>query len=293
MGTLFNIQPFSIHDGPGVRTSVFLKGCALACRWCHNPESQSAQREILYHQNRCAGCGACVLECPRASSVKTARGTSDCIRCGACAEACYAGALESCGYEISPEDLAARVLKDKSIFETSGGGVTFTGGEPLLQPDFVCETARLLKAEHIHLTIETCLHASEKAAQTVLPLMDLVYADVKCVTDETHIRGTGANTRLIRKNLEFALSACPNIILRTPVVPGFNDNAEELARIADLEASLGVHHIELMTFHNTCAGKYAALGRRFDYAAVSSPAPEQMEGFADIFRQRGLSVTIH
>ena len=292
MGFVFNLQPFSIHDGPGVRTAVFLKGCPLSCRWCHNPESQAPGRELLYHAARCAGCGECAGACPRARDGRLARGTKDCLLCGKCAEACYAGALEMCGYEIGPEALFERLMADEAIYAKSGGGVTFSGGEPLMQWRFVAETAALLKSRGIHLALETCLHASREAMEAVIPLMDLVYADVKCVSSDLHRAGTGASNERILQNLPLLFSLASRVILRTPVIPGFNDDEEELIRVAELEAGLGAREAELMTFHNACAGKYLSLGRAFEYGHAQPPAKEKMERFADLFRARGLRATV-
>ena len=292
MGFLFNLQPFSVHDGPGVRTAVFLKGCGLSCRWCHNPESQSPRRQILFRKSRCAGCGACLSACPRAEGGALPRNTNACLLCGKCAEACYSGALEMCGYEIGPEELAETLLRDKAIYDRSGGGVTFTGGEPLLQAGFVRETALILKARGVHLAIETCLHTPASALEAALPLMDLVYADVKCADPGLHAKGTGADNALILANLQKVLFLCPRVILRTPVIPGFNDDEAELSRVAALEAELGAKEAELMTFHNACAGKYESLSRPFDYASAAPPSPEAMERFADLFRARDLSAAV-
>ena len=289
-GILFDIQPFSLHDGPGTRTTVFLQGCPLRCRWCHNPESQPARGAILFFPARCIGCGECARVCPEAENGKTARGTEKCALCGKCAEACYADSLKRSGKNYSAEALARELLKDKDIYLQSGGGVTFSGGEPLLQPDFVREVSRILKSRGVNTAVETSLFAPASAAKTALSFIDLVYADIKCVSGELHRQNTGADNALILENIRTVSESGKPMILRTPVVPGFNANEDEIRQIGAFVRSLPrAHKVELLAYHGMCASKYEALGRPFPCEGTSEPGRAQMEHLTAILNEMEIS----
>jgi pyruvate formate lyase activating enzyme len=286
---VFDIQPFSIHDGPGVRTTVFLKGCNLRCRWCHNPESQGAGRELFFTASRCIGCGACAEACPRGEAGKTARFSPRCTGCGACAEVCYAGALSVAGRPYGAGELAALVLRDRDLFRRSGGGITFSGGEPLLQADFVGEVFSLLRGTGIHRAVETAAALPWEVFRGLLPLTDLFICDLKAPGEELHREGTGAGNALIRENIRALSASGAELLLRIPVIPGYNDREEIIAGCGDFIASLpGRHRVELLGFHNICAGKYDSLGREFPYRGVPAPSPERMEALASALRNRKL-----
>ena len=291
-GFLFDVQPFSLHDGPGTRTTVFMQGCDLRCKWCHNPESQPINGALLFYPQKCIGCGACVSECPAGNGGKTARRTDECLLCGRCVEACYAEAVKKSGRFMDADELTAELLRDRDTYRKSGGGVTFSGGEPLLQADFVAGVMRRLKDENIHTAVETCLCVPWDSVEKVLPLTDLFYADVKCVTSERHREGTGGDNRAILDNIRRIADADANLILRTPVVPGFNDSRDELEKIGEFVRTLnGQPALELMAFHNMCAPKYAALGREFLCADTPQPGRDEMETYTAILTRMGLDVT--
>lgn len=260
-GRIFDIQRFSIHDGPGIRTAVFFKGCPLRCAWCHNPESQSPRPQLMFYAHKCTGCGRCAGVCPNTH-------TAACTGCGRCADVCRSGAREISGYEITPEEALRTVLRDRAFYETSGGGMTLTGGEPLAQPDFARELLRLCREQGVNTAVETSGFAPWEALEGLLPLLDHVYYDIKGIDPALHRRNTGVSNEVILANAERLKQSGANVVFRMPYIPGFNDG--ELAAVrAFTEGS----PLQLMPYHDTGAGKYAALGR--DYPAAAAAAPER------------------
>ena len=277
-GTICNIQPFSIHDGPGIRTVVFMKGCNLRCFWCHNPESQDRKITISHYPHKCIVCGECSQVCPAAKDGKPAFFTEDCTRCGKCAEECFAEAIVAIGEETTTETLLKRLLKDKNIFLTSGGGVTFSGGEPLLQSDFAAEVMRSCKAEGIHTAVETALCVPWKSVETLIPVCDCFICDLKSADSQKHKEATGAGNELIITNLRKLAALGKLNEVRTPVIPGFNDSPEDICAIRDIVRTFdGEIKYTLLPFHKICEGKYISQGRPFPAAAIPEPTKEQME----------------
>ncbi|MDR2618395.1 MAG: glycyl-radical enzyme activating protein, partial [Treponema sp.] len=290
-GLIFNIQRFSIHDGPGIRTTVFMKGCNLRCYWCHNPESLKAAPEIQFVRNRCIGCGACADACPAAAEGRSARFTPGCTGCGACAGACYPGALTLAGKRYTAQELAGLLLKDRELMAGSGGGVTFSGGEPLLQADFAAAALSALKHEGVHTAIETASNLEWEAFEKVLPFTDLFICDIKASSAELHRLGTGVSNGLILENLRRLSGTGAEILLRIPVIPGFNDSEETILETGGFVRSLGRKApVELLAFHNICAGKYDALGRDFAARGKEPPQNQLMEQLAQALRSLGLEV---
>lgn len=253
-GMIFNIQRFSLHDGPGIRTTVFLKGCNLRCLWCHNPESQKREPELMFRRDKCIGCGKCREFCEKAF-------TQACIACGKCASVCGSFARELCGYEISDKELIGKLLADRDFYETSGGGVTLSGGEPLCQPDFVLSVLKLCREYRLNTAIETAGNVDYGIIERILPFTDLFLFDIKAMDSELHKRLTGVSDRRILENARRLSETDARVIFRMPVIPGYNDH--ELGRVAEFVGSLR-KNLELMPYHNMCAGKYAALGRVFE-----------------------------
>ena len=291
--TVFNLQHFSIHDGPGIRTTVFFKGCNLRCPWCHNPESWSMLPQMQRTDMRCIGCGECAAVCPQSNGLKPALFTEACTSCGACAESCFAEAIERVGKHMTVPELLADLLRDKSYYEATGGGVTISGGDPLLQPEALFELLTALKAQGIHTAVESALCVERSVLQPLLPLIDLFLCDIKCMDEEKHKRVIGQSNKLILENLRY-LSACGKpLTLRTPVIPGFNDTEEDIAAIAGFVAALeGEHALELLPFRDLCTAKYAALRKDFGAAGLKTPDDETMQHLADVACKQGIHCTV-
>ena len=295
---IFNIQRFSIHDGPGIRTTVFLKGCNLRCWWCHNPESQDLQPEILFYSNQCVGCGACAAVCPMASQGLTARFTDRCIRCGACAEACYAGATELVGQALTEDALFAAIARDFSIYRRSGGGVTFSGGEPMLQYEMLGSLLPRLRKAGIHTAVETAANVPWDYFQALLPYIDLFMCDIKHMDDEVHRAHTGAGNGLILENLRKLARAGADMVLRTPVVPGVNDTPDAICAIAAFVSELSAlssasarpqkYALELLPYHDLGADKFRAMNCSYRGENIPAPTQIQMQMLAEAAREMGV-----
>lgn len=267
-GSIFDVQRFSIHDGPGIRTTVFFKGCNLRCRWCHNPESQVSAPQLLFYAHKCVGCGACLAVCQKTH-------TPACTACGRCAEICRHGAREISGYTATAEEIAALALRDRAYYETSGGGVTLSGGEPLLQPDFAFALLRLCKEAGVHTAVETAANVPWPVFDRLLPFIDLVLCDVKGADPALHQKNTGVNNRLILENVEKLKQSGKTIRFRMPYVPGYND-----AELPAVRALTEGFPLELMAYHAIGASKYAALGWDYPCADVAPPEKATMAALA-------------
>lgn len=290
-GMIFNIQTFSLHDGPGIRTTVFMKGCNLRCYWCHNPESLSGKPELQFFSNKCIGCGECAAVCAAGQDGQSARFTDNCLLCGACVEACFSEAITLVGKQYSADALFANLEKDKDVFRQSGGGVTFSGGEPLLQAEFVKQMLQRCKAADISTAIETALNVPWETVASVLPYTDHVICDLKVLDPVKHRDATGQDNARILDNIRRLCDTHADVLVRTPVIPEFNDNDEDIAAIASFLANLPhPPKAELLPFHGICAGKYKSLNRR--YAAEGKPTPEKavLEHLAVHYKKRGIPV---
>lgn len=297
-GYVFDIKKYALHDGPGIRTTVFLKGCPLRCLWCHNPEGQKYGREIMLRPSRCLeGCSRCLEACPlnaisKAESIPLID-TSRCHCCGVCAEVCPSEALEIIGREMTPEEVMAEVMKDLAFYEQSGGGVTFSGGEPLLQPDFLEATLRLAKKNHLHTIVDTSGYASFELFTRLLPLVDLFLYDLKIFDSERHLKYTGQRNELILENLQKLVKLTDKIILRIPIIPSINDDEENLNHLTKFILSLDrIMGIELLPYHPLGKDKYVRLGRDYALSDLKKPSPEEMNKVAEYFKKNNLSVSI-
>jgi pyruvate formate lyase activating enzyme len=264
-GQITHIQRMSTHDGPGIRSTIFLKGCNLQCKWCHNPETFSSQPELEWLSDKCISCQTCLLVCPSEAlslqNGKVAFEKSLCTACFNCVDVCFPEAIQKIGREISPEELFAEVEQDFSFFRESNGGITFSGGEPMLQLEFVKETLRLFRQAGIHTAIETNLNVPWSWYEQVLPEVDFVMADLKLVDDHIHHNWTGASNRQILQNIINLDHSGKTYILRTPIVPGVNDSQEQLEPIFEFVSRLkNIQKYELLPFHPLAASKYKNLG---------------------------------
>lgn len=294
-GLVFDVQRFSIHDGPGIRTTVFLQGCNLRCFWCHNPESVTPRPQVQFFRDKCIACGACVEACPRGAQVLLDHQRiylrDICESCGRCADACFARALVVKGQALSVEQVIAQVDEDRPYYEASGGGVTFSGGEPLLQLEFLSECLRAARQRGLHTAVDTAANVPWAVFEELLPLADLFLVDLKALDGEKHRRGTGSGNARILENLRRLGDDRAEVWVRVPIIPGFNDDPSELGSIADFLADLrGVRRVELLPFHHLGAGKYESLGAEYRTRDLKPPTEARMAELAGILARQGLDV---
>jgi pyruvate formate lyase activating enzyme len=289
-GLVLNIQRFSIHDGPGIRTIVFVKGCPLRCAWCHNPESQRPGPELVRWPQRCIHCGACVPACPHGAAAEDANGPG-CIACGECAAVCFSRARELVGRRQTVKELVAAVERDTAFYDESGGGVTVSGGEPLMQSEFVASLLSACRERDIHTVLDTCGHAPWAAVDRVRRYVNLFLIDLKLADAKRHRQVTGVSNRRILENLSRLSELGHSIVLRMPVIPGVNDDDANVRQTAALAAALPhLEHVELLPYHGLAAGKYGRLGLPYRLPDVRPPDARQMSRIAHTLREFGLVV---
>ncbi len=292
---IFDIQRFSLGDGPGIRTVIFFKGCPLRCLWCHNPESQNPTPELLFRRVRCISCMDCIPKCPRNAIAEGGDplyiDRDRCDLCGVCVNICPSRAFEICGREMSIDMVVEEVLRDKAFY--SYGGVTLSGGEPLYQPRFVSRLVRELKRHGLHIAVETCGHVSRRVFDDILDYIDLIYYDLKALDEERHIAFTGVSNKLIISNLEYLAGRDVNVVVRTPVVPGYNfvDLEVEICRLVEFVAGLGIGRLELLPYHRFGEEKYGMLGREYRLR-VSPPEIGYLREIVDKCRPRNISAEV-
>ncbi len=295
-GIVFDIQRFSIHDGPGIRTLVFLKGCSLRCEWCSNPESQRFGVEIFFDPSRCIGCGNCAAICVHQAVQKNGDRLiytrQRCVGCGQCATQCYAEARVLKGREMPAAEVVQEVLKDEAFYSESGGGVTLSGGEPLEQADFAKAILQACKDHGLHTAIETAGCVPWTSFEKVIAHTDLFLYDLKHLEAETLRASTRADTHQIRSNLEKLATHKTAIIVRIPVVPGFNDSIETIGEMARLAKGLRIQEIHLLPYHRYGQGKYRLLERVYPFKGPDKVPQAQLERLQQVIEDEGLRVRI-
>jgi pyruvate formate lyase activating enzyme len=296
-GLVFNIQKYSLQDGPGIRTTIFLKGCPLCCAWCHNPESISPRREVVVLENRCVVCGECRQACPfgdtTAGEGPLPARLPPCTQCEACTESCPTGARQMVGREMSVAQVMEEVLQDRMFYDESKGGVTFSGGEPLLQPQFVQELLAACRHRGIHAAVDTCGFGHTDHLLAMGRLAPLVLYDLKFMDEGRHREFCGVTNRGILENLQALDRAHLNIWIRVPVIPGVNDDRANLEAIARLAATLrGVRQVNLLPYHKTGVQKFRRLGQSATLEHIAQPGAEALQHALRLFQDFGLETRI-
>ena len=302
-----------MHDGPGIRTTCFMKGCPLRCLWCHSPESQEFPPELNQMEIKCVGtdkCGRCLGACPQGAISKgqlkmSPKGDEEiqhvtvdrakCTECFECTRACPTKSLYICGTDYTVDELFERVKRDKPFFENSGGGVTVSGGECLYQPEFLLEFLRLCKADGMHTAVDTTGHVKWELLEQILPYTDLFLYDLKHMDSDMHVKGTGVPNELILENARRLAAAGANLQIRIPVMPLYNESEAEFARYGEFIRSLGgaVEIVQLLPYHSLGVSKWARLGRSAPPIAATPPSDELMQARRAQLEAMGLPVTIH
>ena len=279
---IFDIQRFCVKDGPGIRTTVFVKGCPLNCLWCHNPESKQKAPQLAFDSSKCLGCGSCVNVCAEGAILSVGEfDRSKCTLCGECVSDCV-GALEIMGKDAVLDDVLQTVLNDKPFYDNSGGGLTVSGGEPLFSPRFTTQLLMKAKEQRIHTCLETSGFAKWEVIEAVAPYVDLFLFDIKETDTALHKQYTGVDNRMILQNLSKLNEIGANIILRCPIIPGYNDREDHFKAIAKLAEGLNnVSHVEILPYHSLGKSKSRLIGQEY---AVKAPAPdkEQVEEWLEI-----------
>lgn len=294
MSLITSIQKYSIHDGDGIRTTVFFKGCGLRCVWCHNPETQSYKKQPLYDKERCVGCRSCEMACPHkaihAENGKVVTDLTLCDACGTCTEYCNLNLREIAGREYTVDELVKELKKDEMFYEESGGGVTLSGGEVMTADmDFVEELCKRLSHQGITITIDTCGYAPYENFERLLPYIDTFLYDIKTMNNELHKKYMGAGNEKILANLEKLNEAGARIYIRIPTIKEVNGTEEDMKAIIDylLRKNIWAACVNLLPYHNTGSGKYTRLGTEYEGEYLHAPDKEEMEHFAGLFKEAG------
>ena len=295
---IFDIKRYAIHDGPGIRATIFFKGCPLNCQWCHNPESISPKIQKLFTVAKCIGCGECCRVCPVNACSLTAEGVVTdhalCTLCGKCAEACPTLAMEMSGRYYPVSELLQIIEKERPFFDQSGGGVTFSGGEPLLYPEYLSDILKACGKKGIHRAVDTSGFVEKETLLKVAQHTDLFLYDLKVIDAQKHQRYTGVDNRLILDNLKTLAEYGAEIQIRVPLIGGVNDDDDSLTAIASYVADLPGEKraVNLLPFHDVAKGKDEKLGQRRDLAALYEPGADALQRVAEIFADHGLTATV-
>lgn len=296
-GTVFNIQRFSVNDGPGLRTTVFLKGCPLSCHWCSNPESQNKNKQIMFNIKNCNGCHKCEEICKLEAidfSNPNRIDRDKCTKCGECAEVCYPGALVISGEEITVEEVIKELKKDSIQFRHSNGGITLSGGEPLMQPEFSLELLKACKVMGFHTAIETTAYTSKDIINNVMPYLDLVLLDIKTLNSSKHKEYIGSDNEIILENAKEIVKLNKDVIIRVPVIPEFNADEESIYDIAMFAKTLKtVEEIHLLPYHKLGINKYECIGKEYSMKdEIDTPSDELMLKLKKVVEDLGIHCNI-
>ncbi|WDV44590.1 glycyl-radical enzyme activating protein [Clostridiaceae bacterium M8S5] len=295
-GMIFNIQKYSINDGPGIRTTVFLKGCPLDCIWCHNPESQNTYKEITYDDKKCISCKSCVANCKNGCFTESQSNIrvnfETCSMCSECESQCPSEAIKILGHSKSVKEIIDEVIKDRMFYEESGGGVTFSGGEPMMQIDFLNSLLDHAKSKGLHTAIDTSGYCSEEDIDKIIDKVDLFLYDIKHMDEEKHIKLTGHSNKQILKNLQKLITHSKNIWIRIPIIPTINDEIENILKIGEFLNSLNQKKVFLLPYHNISKDKYIKLSRNYALNDIKTRSHEYYEQIASYLKKYNLNVKI-
>ena len=297
-GMVFDVQRYSLHDGPGVRTVVFFKGCPLRCKWCCNPESWKIHTQLSYMPARCIGCGACISACPQgciqASGSAILYDPKQCVDCGSCVQVCYPQARFLSGREMSVQEVLSQVLKDRKYYEHSGGGITLSGGEVSLQWEFAAALLREAKRCYLHTAVETTGYAAWEHLWPILENTDVVLYDLKHMDAAKHREYTGVDNALILENLKRLVARGRHTIIRLPLIPEHNDDAENLEATARFAQSLnGVREVHILPYHQLGVSKYPLLDYTYPLRELKPPTQERIKFAENIFKRYGFQTQIN
>jgi pyruvate formate lyase activating enzyme len=294
---VFDVRKYSIHDGPGIRTTVFFKGCPLSCWWCHNPEGQDSRPELVYRKSRCVGCGECVESCKRGAisllSGQISVDRANCLVCGNCSSTCSSDALSIAGKLMSVKEVLREIEKDEPFYEESGGGVTFSGGEPLMQPDFLNVLLKECKERAIHTTVDTCGYARYEIIRRIRDNVDLFLYDIKTLDSRKHRKYTGVSNQQILRNLKKLAENGSQIVISFPIIPGINDDDENVTRTAEFVGSLpNIQQVNLLPYHRAGIEKYKSLGKPYKLDKIQPPSNKKIESIKEKIEAFGIKVTV-
>jgi len=294
-GLVFNIQKFSLHDGPGIRTTVFMKGCSLSCRWCSNPESMNRHKEIMIYDVRCIGCKKCVEACPVGAIAFTERGREidwdKCDNCLECARVCPSKAIECVGDYMTVDEVVKKVEDDRTFYENSNGGMTVSGGEALIQSEFVREVLKKCREKGIHTALDTTGNAPWQDIENVLEYVDLVLQDIKHMDTEMHKKGTGVGNELILENAR-KIAKSVRIWIRIPLIPDYNDSESNIRNVAEFASHIGAEKVSVLPYHDLGSSKYPKLGRIYPMEGTTPPTEEAVERVRKTIESFGLELEI-